>query len=60
MIKGRVLDYVTKEPLHGMKVQVTGTGLVATTDKYGRFHLALPDSFQGHLEKLKTEIVLYF
>jgi hypothetical protein len=45
VIKGKVTDYVTKAPLPKMKVQIKDTYLYAITDKYGNFHLELPDSF---------------
>jgi len=52
LLKGIVMDYVTKAPLSGMTVRITGTELVAATDKHGKYKFTLPDSLQSKALKL--------
>lgn len=46
VIQGYVKDYATGEPLPGMQVQITGTGIQAFTDASGFYILHLPDTMQ--------------
>lgn len=50
ILKGRVLDEQTRAGVAGIRVSVIGTDISATTNKYGRFQLALTDYIRGTIE----------
>jgi hypothetical protein len=54
ILKGMVMDYLTKEQLHGVIIRISGTSIEAMTDYYGRFRMPLPDSLNLKILNLQA------
>jgi hypothetical protein len=48
-VKGNILDYESKEPIHSAVVYVKGTTIGTTTDSFGNFMIPVNSNFKGTL-----------
>jgi hypothetical protein len=59
IIKGRVIDSLSKEPLPYTPVSLKGTKIGVMTDVDGKFYITVPDSLQGQSVSLVVKYIGY-